>query len=518
MGMGFVFACLLTSCLTAGGVRANFVSLLQWSKELWFNATRSDGVDLERSFSDFCEQHDLYDRHLVLGVSGGMDSMVLLHLCIRAQARRDPPFSGLSVVHVDHGLRPNAHQDAEFVLAYCRANGIDCDIVSLQIVDDFGEGVEAAARRARYQALCQAARNRTRGVCMVAHHRRDQLETFLLRWMRGASLSGLGAMRDEVEFEGVGVYRPLLDVPYESIGKYAARAGLSYVTDETNSDSRFLRNRIRNEVLPVLDMLQPDLEARTSTMVRLLQTDDDYLKHAAEEALREVVRNRTPTCYELSIIALNGLHLSLQRRAIHILLNCLSRGEWGSRHVSAVLDLSQSDTAPSAEIDLPHGVAAWRNYGLLYIGHRTSASTADTAAKWLWDVTQSPRFTVRADELNWRFRTYSLERLAVKVPKRSLWQAWLPDVSCVEIEMGVATSTRLRPLGLGGSKKLQDLFSDRKIPRSLRGKWPVVRVNGEIVWVPGVVRTDAHLLPAVPCNGRVIFSRPPSHLIRNMDM
>ncbi|WP_169794028.1 tRNA lysidine(34) synthetase TilS [Alicyclobacillus acidiphilus] len=471
-------------------------------------------MNLLHTFTDFCQRHQLQDRHLVLGVSGGMDSMVLLHICIAARNSNPRPFFDFSVVHVNHGLRQKADDDAAFVAAYCRDRNVGCKVVQANVRDMRGEGVEAAARRERYRALCQEAQAR-QGVCMVAHHRRDQLETFLIRWLRGASLTGLGAMREQSAYRGVPIYRPLLDVDHADMAQYAQESGLPFVVDESNADRRFLRNRLRHDIVPLLTDLQPRLEERTGLLTRLLQSDDDYLQSQAVKALADVVAESADTSSSvLRIDRLKDLHVSLQRRVIHILLNCLSEDEWGYRHIDAVLQLTADGTSPSAFRQLANGVAAWRNYGLLYIGYGTPDEQEGNVRHWRWDVERTRRFRFETSTVKWRFRAFPFRQTRFQASKRSLWHAWLPNVASVEIETGLSTSVRLRPLGLDGSRKLQDLYSDRKIPQALRSAWPAVAIDGEVVWIPGVVRTDAHLVTASASAGWVMFAQAVGHMLR----
>ncbi|TDY46368.1 tRNA(Ile)-lysidine synthase [Alicyclobacillus sacchari] len=470
---------------------------------------RLNNVQLEREFAQFCKTHQLQSAHAVIGVSGGVDSMVLLQLCHRAMHGSEPLLGGFSVVHVDHGLRPTSADDAQFVASYCSRLGVFCEVVPVEVKDCHGEGIEAAARRVRYEALLARARSYPHGVCLVAHHSRDQLETFVMRWLRGSGLAGLGAMRPAAIREGVPLLRPLLRVRRSEIVQYANMWDVPFREDETNANTRFFRNRVRHELLPLLAALQPAVEARTLDLTEQLQADESFLQEQAERALEQVVVRRSGHDVEISTEAFAGLHLSLQRRVIHILLNCFCARDWLFSHVESIRTLALRQDTASAAVSLPHGLGAWREYGRIYIGHQALPHDHETRGPRSiaqWDLVHVRQLSFASAGVFWRFRALPIAKLPPQ-PRRSPWRAYVPDVDFVEIVCGLPTSVRVRPLGLAGSKKLQDVFSDSKIPRRLRPGWPIVRVAGRIVWIPGAVRTDVQRWDDTG-GGYALFARP----------
>ncbi|MBF8376603.1 tRNA lysidine(34) synthetase TilS [Alicyclobacillus mali] len=453
----------------------------------------------------FFQQHRLETAHAVLGVSGGVDSMVLLHLCQRAAEEAPRALGGFSVVHVHHGLREAADGDAAFVEQYCRDRGIPCEIVRVTVVDGRGEGLEAAARRARYEALAERARAKG-GVILVAHHAQDELETFVMRLLRGAGPGGLGAMRPDVEMNGVRVLRPLLAVEKGEIERYAALHGLLHVEDETNEDPRFFRNRVRQVVIPALRAVEPRAEEKVLQALELLWEEDAYMRELAREAVRRVAVRGADGRIALSASRLAELHVSLQRRVIHILLNCFSAREWTLAHVEAVRRLAFSGP-PSGEVHLAADVRCVRSYDNLYIGQPPIARPAVEAAV-AWDLDRAAEARIGTGEARWRFRRLRVAHPASPRMPSPCWLLLPADVSRAAISIGVPTSERVTLFGGNGTKKLQDVFTDAKLPRDLRARWPILRVDGEIVWIPGIMRSGAHLWRDGPAF--VIRARPPA--------
>ena len=188
------------------------------------------------------------DEPLYTGFSGGCDSVVLLHALCRLRDRGD--FScRLCAIHVHHAISPNAGDWADFCKAFCAAHEVDLEIVRVKVPRHTGEGLEAAARQARYAAFADC------GVrwLALAHHRDDQAETVLLNLLRGAGVAGAAGMPEERDYAGMRLLRPLLDVSRAAIEAYAEQHGLSWVNDESNEDAHYRRNFLRHQIMPALE-------------------------------------------------------------------------------------------------------------------------------------------------------------------------------------------------------------------------------------------------------------------------
>jgi tRNA(Ile)-lysidine synthase len=194
---------------------------------------------------------------VAVAASGGRDSTALLHCTARAAAALGVPVTAL---HVHHGLRPEADDWLRQVQAQCRRWGVAFMSRRLQTAPARGESVEAWARRERYLALAEMARQAGCGLVLLAHHRRDQAETWLLQALRSAGPAGLAAMPLEARREGLVWARPWLAQPRTAIEAYVRRHRLRYVDDDSNADPRFARNRLRAVVWPALVQAFADAE------------------------------------------------------------------------------------------------------------------------------------------------------------------------------------------------------------------------------------------------------------------
>lgn len=214
---------------------------------------------------------------LLLALSGGLDSTVLLHALAADPAMRA---RGLRALHVDHGLHPQSAAWGEACAANCRALGVALAVVRVDVRPE-GDGLEAAARRARHAAFAQALQ--AGELLVTAHHRDDQAETVLLRLLRGAG-DGLAAMRPLRPFAAGWLWRPLLGLPRESLASYAREHGLHWVEDPSNASDRHDRNFLRHHVLPRLHERWPQAAAALARSAALLATQADLL--AGEDTRR----------------------------------------------------------------------------------------------------------------------------------------------------------------------------------------------------------------------------------------
>jgi tRNA(Ile)-lysidine synthase len=184
---------------------------------------------------------------LCVAFSGGPDSTALLHaLAMLPQARA----RGLRALHVDHGLHPQSGTWAARAAAWCTSLGIACEVRTVEVARDGSEGLEAAARHARYAAFAGALGHGE--WLLLGHHRDDQVETVLLKLLRGAGPQGLGGMRSIRPLGNGQLWRPLLDLPREMLHSYVQAHALACIEDPSNSDTRLARNHLRHEILPRL--------------------------------------------------------------------------------------------------------------------------------------------------------------------------------------------------------------------------------------------------------------------------
>lgn len=242
----------------------------------------------------------LQARSLLVGLSGGLDSTVLLHAL--AQARSDR--SGLRALHVHHGLLPEADTWSEHCRRLCADLGVEFVLCCVEVERDSGLGLEAAARKARHAAF--AAELREGEALVLAHHRDDQAETVLLRLLRGSGSGGLAAMRAERSFGDNTLLRPLLGVDRADLLAYAQAQGLAWCEDPSNADTGPDRNFLRHRVLPLLGERWPQASIALSRSAALLEEDAGLLESEAARRLDTLVQDEETSLDATGLLAMDA--------------------------------------------------------------------------------------------------------------------------------------------------------------------------------------------------------------------
>lgn len=255
---------------------------------------------------------------LWLGFSGGLDSSVLLHALAHLPQARG---RGLTALHVCHGLHPDADIWAQRARTFAERLELPFRRADVAVGTIAQEGVEAAARRARYAAFARQLPNP--GILALAQHRDDQVETVLLRLLHGAGQEGLAGMRalrplrgDEARL----VWRPLLDCPRAMLVDYAGAHGLDWIEDPANANPGFIRNRLRHAVIPALRAQFPDADARIAASAARLREEADALDHVAR---RELATQLAHDRSSLACEALRAMPIALRRRLLGFWLDRL---------------------------------------------------------------------------------------------------------------------------------------------------------------------------------------------------
>ncbi|MGC9358957.1 MAG: tRNA lysidine(34) synthetase TilS [Anaerolineae bacterium] len=442
---------------------------------------------------------------LLVALSGGPDSLCLAHLLWTLRHRL-----GIAPVgaHLDHGIRPTSAAEASHVRRLCEAWGMPCTVERLDVpalAAEWEDSLEVAARRARYTFLARVARQERCRAIAVAHHADDQVETVLLRLFRGSGAKGLSGMRSvaplDVAFDKNGaresqplqLVRPLLTVSSDDIEAYCQRNGLVPIRDASNRDEGTPRNWLRHSVIPVIQGRVPSLAQSVTRTAEILVAEDDLIVQLTGEAWSRCLREASEQSVLLDLDALRKEHSALVRRLIRQAYVKVtgSLKDLGWRHVRAVEDLVADGHVGSVAM-LPADVRAELGYDVLYVGR------GDWSKARVWRpllVGEEPLAfrwpgVVHPPRCDWRLemRALSVDDLPGDWRRSSAPLLVRLDASLLPAELALRTrhpGDRLRPLGVGGTQSLQDLFVDRRIPRCLRERIPLLVAGETILWVVG---------------------------------
>jgi tRNA(Ile)-lysidine synthase len=442
---------------------------------------------------------------VLVAVSGGLDSMVLLHALRTVLRDLDVP---LHALHVDHGIRPDSLEDSAFVEKMGHSWGVPVTVKTVTLSDipnRFSRGLEADARTLRYQALREAAGEFGAGCVFLAHHADDQLETVLWRLIRGTTLTGVSGLRPLTLRDGIAWARPLLPCEKSDLTRYAKEHEVPHVEDSSNLDTTYTRNYLRHFVVPHLKQLQPSAAKHAVQFTETVAGEDSYM----EEQALAWIRTYAVSCdasYKLPILPLLELARPLQRRIIKIILfYCLATVTWTRAHLEGILAIVEGSN-PSAVMHLLQGLRVRREYETLVIGEQPD-STQGVERSWRLSDGATVLIPEVESHQSWIFVCHMWDPLT-GMHLSSQNELLLPALEEVVIRP-VKTSERLALLGTDGTKKVQDIFVDHKIPRQQRTAWPALYYQGQLLWIPGVVRSRYQLVhPLRHHTGWLITGQP----------
>ena len=422
---------------------------------------------------------------VIVALSGGRDSMALLDVVAKLfHSHRQYLISRVQAVYVNHGLSPHAAEWEEHCRRECAKRDIPFAAVSVY-VNAKGEGVEAAAREARYRALGRFARQSESDVVLTAHHEDDRIETFLLQWLRGAGPEGLAAFPQTRSLVSPGLacaqnenpillVRPWISVLRADIDRYAKSVRLAWIEDESNADPKYDRNRIRHEVIPLFESIRPGFRGAAARSVALTAEAVEVLRSVAAEDLARCRAKDNPRALHIVVFlklvpARQAWCMRAWMQEEGMQLPNRARLEEGLRQVRE----THADTMLTLRVKNKE----MRRWGANLI---------------IRDV--KPRSVVgpRDAKLCW------LDGEPIELPN---WNGTLAAISCRPGERGIAVErlqkglleVRVRRGGekiklwpLRPSKNLKDLFSEADIPAFERADLPLIWLDGELVFAAGL--------------------------------
>jgi len=431
------------------------------------------------------ECHHLLNKgdRIVVGVSGGMDSMVLLHVlhALRESLRLD-----LIVAHVNHGLRPaESEKEAELVERESRRLGYLFEVGQFDVKGfqkESGYSPQDAARRIRFHFFNHLVTKHEAQKLALGHNADDQVETILLRLIRGSGLKGLRGMLPIREGR---VVRPLLDVWREEIESFMRERGIPYLVDSSNLKEKYLRNRLRLKLIPSIEKeYQPNFKEVVLRSSAILRAEDDYLSQETDETYKTMIQEEK-NVLSFPYPAYQSLPEAIRWRILEKLLGTLQDGEAGSEEGEwiDVFPIYQrlNSKAPSFLIELPRGLTLAKSYDRVILGKGKVTSVPPFEVELLTPgrtLIQEIQKEVVIDDMSWKGN--------VKVQGSP--QVALVDYHALQFPLKMRNfrpGDRFHPLGSQGTQKVKEFFIDHKVPRFERPEIALLISGETIAWVVG---------------------------------
>jgi len=420
--------------------------------------------------------------HVLVAVSGGADSVSMLHVLHQLS---DELEIKVGVAHLNHKLRgKESDKDEEFVEQLAERLQIPFvrGIGHVQrMAGEQGISIEMAAREVRYDFFARAAKKAGANTIATGHTSDDQAETVLLKLARGAGAGGLGGIPRETMLKNVRIVRPLLDVSRDDVLDFMNENNLSWREDESNEDTVFLRNRVRHVILPIMEKgVNPKIKEALNRTAEIFQSENRWLDEIVAKRLAESVDQH----YALQVKSVKSQPIAARRRIIRSWLI-----ESGVPHqkidFDAVERIDLLIQGSGRSTNITGSMTVKKRYGALMVV--PSEGVPSIPFRVALNV---PGETILTD--------LGLRVVIAKEPglvkDKSLKAGRLPaKASICSSAVGKKkiylrswrTGDRMRPFGLGGSRKLQDIFVDEKVHVEQRGELPLFECGKEIIWIPG---------------------------------
>ena len=436
--------------------------------------------------------------HLGVAVSGGADSVALLHLlhpiCQNAGIK-------ITVLHLDHGLRSDAVHDSSFVKTLAHEAHLDFYTEKATLTDDkiVKRSLEMRARKMRMDFFQACVKSLNLDAIATGHQADDVAETLLLRLMRGAGATGLSGLRPISENGYCRLLRPLLNISGAALRHWLRQNNYVWREDLSNSDSKIPRNRIRNTLIPKLEQDTPMIRLRLCQSAETLREDDIFLEELASQRLK-VFTNVTQTgTVNLDMARVLHEHVALQRRILRQWL--FQQGQNQSAGLDTVCKfIALCHTQRDWQRQLSNSTYAVCSSGFLSL--RTVAQSPQIFDALEFKI--APPQTVLWGTLQFDIvMTQGIERAPqaiLKYPAVCSLNAAMLNTALVQIRKR-QPGDRIKPLGHKGTQKVQDVFVNQKVPAHLRDTIPLLICANEVIWIPGYRIDRSFAVPSAdaPC-------------------
>ena len=406
---------------------------------------------------------------IVVGVSGGPDSMALLYILNEFKNKMD---LNIICAHVNHNKRKESEQEKIDLENYCKKNNITFEYIKVTNWGD--ENFHNEARSVRYNFFEELVYNYGAKYLMTAHQGDDLIETILMRIVRGSTLKGYSGFSRIVDKGDYKIIRPLITVTKDEILKFDEKNGIQYAIDESNNEDHYTRNRYRHTVLPFLKQEEPNIHKKFLKFSETLLKNSNYIDSVANKEFNKVFQNGN-----LDIDKFKSLDPVIQTKIIYNILEKIYGDDLlivGNAHVDLIFGLISSNKSNSV-VHLPNNVIVVKSYNELTFSY---------------DDDVNDQYEIQIDEIV----NLPNGKIIEKVDETNDTSNYTIKLNSKEVTLPLYVRNRrdgdkIKLKGLNAYKKVSEIFINEKIKTSDRNSWPVVLDSKEeIVWLPGLKKSN----------------------------
>ena len=405
---------------------------------------------------------------IVVGCSSGPDSMALVDLLLRVRERYDLL---LIIAHVNHNIRKESYEEQEFLKNYSLEHNI---VFEDMIIENYGDdNFHNEARNIRYQFFESVVLKYHAKYLMTAHHGDDLVETILMRLQRGSNLEGYSGFLERVPMKGYTLLRPLITYTKFELEEYDKKNKVPYYIDSSNLSDKYTRNRYRKYILPQLKKEDPNVHLKYLKFSRDLIEANKFIHSFVLQAIQRVVFNNT-----ILIDEFLKEDLFIQKEILYELLNQFYQDDLillNDKHIELILSVLHSKKA-NCSINLPNEVIGRKSYQQFC---------------FLREVLDISSYEIEFDQYVDLVNHHSIERINdTDDNSNNICRLNSKEIVLPLIIRSRKVGDKIYIKNMNGSKKVKDIFIDRKIPIQDRDLWPIVLDSkGSVVWIPGLKKS-----------------------------
>lgn len=409
-----------------------------------------------------------FNDKIVVGCSTGPDSMALVDMLLKIREKYN---LHLIIAHVNHNVRKESYMEAEFLKEYCLKNKL---IFESMVIEEYGDdNFHNEARNIRYSFFENIVHKYDANYLMTAHHGDDLIETVMMRIVRGSNLGGYAGFKKIVDMDSYKIVRPLIYFTKKELEEYDKENDVKYYVDSSNSKDKYTRNRYRKYLLPFLKQEESLVHLKFLKFSNSLNEASKFIDKVRNRAIKRVIEDE-------KIIINKFLEEDefLQKEILYYLLSEFYQDDLilvGDKHIEIILDLIRSRKSNSF-INLPNDVIAKKNYNYFYLSKEM-------------DIISS--YEIEFDNYILLPNNHTIEKISdIDDNSNNICRLNSGEITLPLIVRSRRVGDKIKVKGLNGTKKVKDIFIDKKMSLNNRDIWPIVLDSkGEVVWIPGIKKS-----------------------------
>lgn len=405
---------------------------------------------------------------IVVGCSTGPDSMALVDMLLKV---RDKYNLSIIIAHVNHNVREESIEEAEFIKKYSEDNNL---VFESMVIENYGDdNFHNEARTIRYNFFESIIHKYDANYLMTAHHGDDLIETVLMRIVRGSNLSGYSGFKKIVDMDDYKIVRPLINYTKDELLEYDKENNVKYYIDQSNNKDTYTRNRYRKYILPFLKEEDANVHLKFLKFSNLLDEANKFIEKTRNKALKRVMEDE-----KILIDKFLEEDQYIQREILYYLLSEFYQDDLilvGDKHIDLILNIINGNRVNSF-VNLPNEVIAKRNYNYFELLKETDEITG---------------YEIEFDDYATLPNNHSITKIDdTDDNSNNICRLNSSEITLPLIIRSRKIGDKIKVKGLDGTKKVKDIFIDKKISLTSRDLWPIViDSSGKIVWIPGVKKS-----------------------------